>query len=373
MTATSATARWRVERVLDLARGDEHAAGVDDVLDAVDDDACSPRRRCATRSPEWNQPPRTPPRSPPACPSSRCRAAASGRRPRRARPAPRPCRSSSTTRVSTNSTERPTESGRCVVLLGPQHGGQRPDLGLAEAVVEADAPAGAPQPLEHGHGHDRRAVVGLAQACAGRASARPGWLASADPHGGREEQRRDAVARDRLEDRVRVGRLEQVVRRPHRQARAAGTRASAPSGRAAARAAGRRRRRRSSAAMHDTYSCTSARWRHHRALGLRRSCPRCRAAATRSSSRTPSSACSGAVVVERPGRARRRRRRRRDAARRGGRVRTASTCSRQRRVDRTRPRPGLASAGRRARRRRALKLTGTWTSPARAQPRKSSR
>src|SRR5699024_4111594 len=51
-----------------------------------------------------------------------------------------------------------------VVLLRPQDGAQRAELRLTEAVVETELGQPRPQTVEDRAGHDRGAVVGLAQA-----------------------------------------------------------------------------------------------------------------------------------------------------------------------------------------------------------------
>src|SRR5699024_6443283 len=63
--------------------------------------------------------------------------------------------------------EHHRSSGRTrvsVVLLRSQHGAQRAELRLAEAVVEPEFGQPRPQTVEDRTGHDRGAVVGLAQA-----------------------------------------------------------------------------------------------------------------------------------------------------------------------------------------------------------------
>ncbi len=57
----------------------------------------------------------------------------------------------------------PRRVGRQVVLLGTQHGGQRADLGLAQAVGEADPRQRLAQLLQHRHRHDRCPGERLAQ------------------------------------------------------------------------------------------------------------------------------------------------------------------------------------------------------------------
>ena len=90
------------------------------------------------------------------------------------------------------------------MLLRAQHGAQRAQFGLAEAVVEADLRIPRAQPLQHGHRHDGRAVLGLGQR-GEVAGVQLGGVGQGNPHGGGQEQRTDVFFLHQLKDLRDVG------------------------------------------------------------------------------------------------------------------------------------------------------------------------
>ncbi len=102
------------------------------------------------------------------------------------------------------------------MLVGREDGGQRADLALAEAVVEAELRKPLAQTLQDRHRHDRRAVVGLAQS--GQVPGREVRAArQADPDRRRGEQAVHAPRFDQVEQAVPVGRVEDQVGGADRQ------------------------------------------------------------------------------------------------------------------------------------------------------------
>lgn len=89
------------------------------------------------------------------------------------------------------------------MFVRAQHGGERADLALSEAVVEAQLRQALAELFEHGQRHDRSAVVGLAQSAeVARREVRV--VGEADPHGGRREETVGAARFDGVEDLLRV-------------------------------------------------------------------------------------------------------------------------------------------------------------------------
>lgn len=102
------------------------------------------------------------------------------------------------------------------MLVRSEDGGERADLALSEAVVEGERGQPFAEPFQYGDGHDRRAVVRLAQPAefAGGEAGVPG---DADPDGRRGEDAVGPSRLDEVEDPVGVGCVEDGVLRPDRE------------------------------------------------------------------------------------------------------------------------------------------------------------
>lgn len=97
-----------------------------------------------------------------------------------------------------------------LVFVGAEDGGERTDLGLAEAVVEAQSGQPGTQPLQHGYGHDRGPVVGLAQR---RQVSVPEVrvVGESDPDGRRGEEAVRPARLDQVEEARRIGSVDDRV------------------------------------------------------------------------------------------------------------------------------------------------------------------
>ncbi len=104
-------------------------------------------------------------------------------------------------------------------MLGrPEHRGQRADLALAEAVVEAEVGQPLPQAFQDRHRHDRGSVVRLPQrAQLTHREVRVGG--QADPYRRRGEEAVRLPRLDQVEDALRDRRVHDRVPGPHRQVR----------------------------------------------------------------------------------------------------------------------------------------------------------
>ena len=85
----------------------------------------------------------------------------------------------------------PAGAGLAQLVVRPEHGGQRRNLGLPVQIPQAHARQARRQLAQHLDRHDRRAVVALGQA------GEPAWVEQRraqqrDPHRGRSEETRDA-------------------------------------------------------------------------------------------------------------------------------------------------------------------------------------